>query len=97
MAITESIPLVRLRLKPTLRLNPGGYLFDGATADSYTLNPSAERIVRALLDGCEPARLWCELVARFQVSEPRARRDVREFLSQLRQWRLLVEETPPAP
>jgi hypothetical protein len=95
MATVGSFPLVRLRLKPTLRLNHGGYLFDGATAETYTLNPTGDCIVRALLDGREPARLWCDLVAQFDVSEQRARRDVRGFLTQLRQWRLLIEETRP--
>jgi hypothetical protein len=92
MATAQSLPLIRLRLKPTLRLTPGGYLFDGATAESYTLNPAGQCIVRSLLEGGEPARLWCELVAQFEVSEARARRDVRRFLSQLRQQRLLVED-----
>lgn len=92
MAITASIPLIRLRLKPTLRLTEGGYLYDGATAESYTLNATGNCVVRALMEGTQPAKLWCELVAAFDVSEPRARRDVRAFLSQLRQWRLLVED-----
>jgi hypothetical protein len=92
MAIVASLPLIRLRLKPTLRLAHAGYLFDGSTGETYTLNPTGHCIVEAMLEGCEPARLWCELVAAFEVSEARARRDVRGFLSQLRQLRLLVEE-----
>ena len=93
MITAERISLVRLRLKATLRLAPSGYLFDGATGDSYTLNLASQCIVQALLDGKEPARLWCELVAAFDVSERRARRDVRSFLAQLRQLRLLTEES----
>jgi hypothetical protein len=92
---TTTIPLIRLRLKHTLRLSPGGYLLDGATAESYTLNPAGQCILRALLQNCEPARLWCELMAAFDVSEARARRDVRQFLSQLRHLHLLVEEVAP--
>jgi hypothetical protein len=89
---TEGVALIRLRLKPTLRLNGGGYLFDGGTAESYTLNAAGQCLMTALLDGREPARLWCDLVAEFDVPERRARRDVREFLAQLRYLRLLVEE-----
>lgn len=92
MTAPQPISLVRLRLKPTLRLTPGGYLFDGATAETYTLNATGNCIVHAMLEGCEPVRLWCELVAKFEVSEPKARRDVRAFLTQLRQLRLLVED-----
>jgi hypothetical protein len=93
MAIADSMTLIPLRLKPTLRLTPGGYLFDGSNGETYTLNATGERIVQALLDGREPARLWSDLVATFDVKERRARRDVRNFLAHLRMYRLLVEET----
>ena len=85
--------LIPLRLKPTLRLTAGGYLFDGATAETYTLNETGQCIVQGLLNGREPARLWSDVVAAFDVPEQRARRDVRNFLAQLRLHRLLVEET----
>lgn len=92
---TTAIPLIRLRLKTTLHLTPGGYLLDGATAESYTLNPTGLCIVRGLMEGCEPLQLWTKLVAAFDVSEARARRDVRRFLGDLRSARLL-EEAPGA-
>ena len=88
-----ALPLVRLRLKPTLRLTAGGYLFDGATADSYTLNPAGLCIVRGLMEGRDPVGLWSDLVAAFDVPEARARRDVRRFLADLRGARLLVEDS----
>ena len=87
-------PAVRLDLKPTLRLTPGGYLLDGATADTYTLNPTGRCVVDALLDGCEPGQLWSRLVPAFAVTEQRARRDVRAFLRQLRHLRLLEDARP---
>jgi hypothetical protein len=89
---TQPIPLIRLRLKPTLRLTEGGYLFDGATAETYTLNPTGLCIVRGLIDGRDPVRLWSDLVSTFEVPEARARRDVRRFLADLRAARLLVED-----
>ena len=93
MAIADSSSLIPLRLKPTLRLTPGGYLFDGSTAETYTLNSTGQCIVQSVLDGREPALLWSDLLAAFEVPEQRARRDVRNFLAQLRLYRLLVEET----
>ena len=92
MPVAQAIPLIRLRLKPTLRLTAGGYLFDGATAESYTLNPTGLCIVRGLLQGHEPIHLWSDLVAAFDVPESRARRDVRRFLADLRGARLLIED-----
>jgi hypothetical protein len=86
------IPLIRLRLKPTLRLTEGGYLFDGATAETYTLNPTGLYIVRGMMEGRDPVGLWSGLVAAFAVPETRARRDVRRFLADLRAARLLVED-----
>jgi hypothetical protein len=89
---SQPIPLIRLRLKRTLRLTQGGYLFDGATAETYTLNPTGLCIVRGLIDGRDPVRLWSDLVSAFEVPEARARRDVRRFLADLRAARLLVED-----
>ena len=86
---------VRYGLKPTLRLTPSGYLLDAATAESYTLNGTGQYIVRAIHEGCEFGALWTKLVAAFEVPELKARRDVRAFLRQLLQLRLLVEDARP--
>ena len=90
--VAPAIPLIRLRLKPTLRLTDGGYLFDGSTAETYTLNPTGLCIVRGMMEGRDPVGLWSDLVAGFAVPETRARRDVRRFLADLRAARLLVED-----
>lgn len=92
MATADRISLVRLRLKPTLRLTEGGYLFDGSNGETYTLNRTGQCILQSLLAGMEPGMVWSELVATFEVPEARARRDVRAFLAQLRLWRLLIED-----
>ena len=97
MTAGEILPLIRLHLKSTLRLAETGFLFDGATAESYTLNPAGQCIVRALQSGTEASKLWCELMAAFDVTEPRARRDVRQFLSHLRSLKLLVEDPSRQP
>src|ERR1700685_1044818 len=91
--VAPAIPLIRLRLKPTLRLTSGGYLFDGSTAETYTLNSTGLCVVRGMIEGRDPIGLWSDLVAAFAVPEARARRGVRRFFAGLPAPRLLVEDS----
>ncbi|MDP6958204.1 MAG: PqqD family protein [Planctomycetota bacterium] len=69
----------------TLEFNEkqGGFLFDGKTGKSWTINPSGALILQGLIDG-DPAQSIAEkLRERFQVTSSRAITDISDFRSTL--------------
>lgn len=78
------------RLLAPLTLTPAGFLLDRRDAESYSLNPTAMRIIAALERGCPPGEIYRELVAEFEVEPLVARLDVERFLSRLYELKLLA-------
>ncbi|MBS1261130.1 MAG: hypothetical protein MAG453_00451 [Calditrichaeota bacterium] len=64
-------------------LSKSGFLFDHASGQTYTLNPTGQFIFRLLEQGEESERVLPQIVAEFNVSESTARKDLDDFLRQL--------------
>jgi hypothetical protein len=76
---------LQLAKQVTLEFNKkqGGFLFDGKTGKSWTINPSGALILQGLLNG-DPAQTIAEkLRNRFQVTSSRAFSDISDFRSTL--------------
>lgn len=67
----------------------GGILLDLAHGVFFNLNPVGARIVELLHQGCDLASLTRTIGSEFHVAEEIVKRDVDDFLSSLRQQRLL--------
>jgi PqqD family protein of HPr-rel-A system len=74
----------------SLAINPDGFAFDPTTGESYTLNATGLAILEALRDGRPYESLPDVLAERFGVGRDEARRDVDDFVDQLRAFRLLA-------
>ena len=61
----------------------GGFLFDGRTGKSWTLNPSGALILEGLINGEPEQSIVNQLRDRFEVSPSRAFTDIRAFRSTL--------------
>ena len=76
---------LKLAKQVTLEFNKkqGGFLFDGNTGKSWTINPSGALILQGFLNG-DPAQTIAEkLRERFQVTSSRAFTDISDFRSTL--------------
>lgn len=76
---------MQLARQVTLEINEkqGGFLFDGKTGKSWTINPSGAVILQGFLNG-DPAQTIAErLRDRFQVTSSRAFNDITDFRSTL--------------
>ena len=79
----------RVAPKRLITLTSEGFLLDGATGETYTLNATGIIIVRALLQGQDSREIWRDVHAACEVAERDARRDTDEFLAQLRVFELV--------
>ncbi len=74
---------------PVLAVNHDGFVFDPTTGDSYVLNPTGLAILQGLQDGIDEGQLASDLSEQFTVSEDSALQDVSDFVTRLRNMRLM--------
>ena len=67
----------------------GGILLDVEQGEIFRLNPVGTRIIELLKEGHDRLSLTRALSCEFDVPEQVVREDVRDFLSQLRERRLI--------
>lgn len=79
-----------------LALSERGFLFDPATGQTYSLNPTATFLLKSLIAGAAPGKLAPLVAARFDVDVETADRDAEQFLLQLRELGLWDEAAAAA-
>lgn len=71
-----------------MAINEEGFMFDPRTGESFLLNETALQLMEGLKRGLDEEELAAELAEQWSIDLPQARRDVSEFLQQLRLLRL---------
>lgn len=67
-----------------LAINDEGFIFDPETGNSYTVNKTGLFIIKLLKEGKTEEEIVKALTERFEVSEDEAKRDLIDFIEQLR-------------
>ena len=75
-----------------LAINDEGFIFDPETGNSYTVNKTGLFIIKLLKEGKSEEEIVKALSEKFDVSEEDARRDLVDFVEQLRLYGLLEGE-----
>lgn len=75
-----------------LAVNDEGFIFDPETGNSYTVNKTGLFIIKLLKEGKSEEEIVKALSEKFDVSEEDARRDLVDFIEQLRLYGLLEGE-----
>ncbi len=72
-----------------LAISEEGFIFDPETGNSYTTNSTGIFILKLLKDGKSEEEILRALSEEYGVDEEEARRDLYDFLEQLRLYQLL--------
>jgi len=72
-----------------LAISDEGFIFDPETGNSYTTNSTGVFILNLLKSGADEDEIVKALVEEYGVDEEEARRDLYDFLEQLRVYRLI--------
>jgi PqqD family protein of HPr-rel-A system len=67
----------------SLALNNQGFVFDPATGNSFTLNPSGMLLVKGLREGLDQGDLATRLADAYAIPPEQARSDVADFIRDL--------------
>jgi len=81
-----------LKVKPVLRVNDQGTLFDPETGDTFILNPSGLEIFKRLQLGLEPDALYQELLQEYELERENFDRLLIDFASLLKPFQLAQDE-----
>jgi len=65
-------------------LNDEGFIFDPETGNSYTVNKTGLFVIKLLKEGKSEEEIIKALTEHFEVSEDEAKRDLLDFIEQLR-------------
>ena len=76
-----------------LAVSDEGFAFDPRTGQSFTLNPTGRRLLRALADGTPQVAVADMLAERYAVDPRNVHGDVRDFIEQLRALELWESES----
>lgn len=76
-------------LKTEITLTESGFLFDHNSGLTYSLNPTGLFIFQQLQEGKEPENLLKSIVDVFSIDEDTARKDLDDYLRQLREMGLV--------
>lgn len=77
------------KLTRNLAISESGFLFLPTTGETFTVNETGRSIMRAMQSGKTEAEIPQLIADEFDVDRSTAERDVRDFLAQLKQHKLL--------
>ena len=75
-----------------LAINEEGFIFDPETGNSYTVNRTGFLIIKLLKEGKDEEEILKVLTENFEVTEEEARRDLMDFMEQLKIYGFLEEQ-----
>ena len=75
-----------------LAINDEGFIFDPETGNSFTVNETGLLVIKLLKEGKSEEEVVSALKEEYEVSEEEARRDLLDFIEQLRVFGILEGE-----
>ncbi|HDR05478.1 MAG TPA: HPr-rel-A system PqqD family peptide chaperone [Candidatus Marinimicrobia bacterium] len=71
--------------KNELTMSKSGFLFDHSSGQTYTLNPTGKLIFEKMQEGLDDEAILSTLIEEFEVEAHIARRDLEDFIRQLKE------------
>jgi len=81
----------KLQVSTSLALSENGFLFLPTTGETFTVNESGKLILKYLQEGKDQQAILDTIAEEYDVDPDDLHRDFVDFLSQLKQFQLVVE------
>lgn len=81
-----------LKLNQNIAISDTGFLFNPATGESFTINPTGARFISLLKEGLEDQAIISKMCDEFEVEARDLERDLLDFMEMLKHNHLLVED-----
>ena len=81
-----------MKIKKHIAISDSGVIFNGATGDSFSLNPIAGEILNLIKSDQTEEQIKSHLLQKYEVEKERIEGDLYDFFSHLRQLNLVENE-----
>jgi len=81
-----------MKIKKHIAISASGVIFNGATGDSYSMNPIATEILNLIKANQDEDAIKKNILDKFDVNPDRLEGDLYDFYAHLRQLNLLESE-----
>lgn len=81
-----------MKIKKHIAISDSGVIFNGATGDSFSLNPIAGEILKLIKTDQSEDQIKYVIMDKYEVDAERIEGDLYDFFSHLRQLNLLDSE-----
>lgn len=81
-----------MKIRPNIAISDSGFVFDAATGESYSFNPSGLEIFRYLKENKEFKEISEIVTSRYDVDNHSFERFFTDFVASLKQYQLLENE-----
>ncbi len=78
-----------MKLKKNLALSDTGFLFDPTTGESFTLNETAQEILKLLKEGKDFDAIATEITSRYDIDRSGFERYYQDFMEMLNHYHLI--------
>ncbi len=83
------------RAKRALQISPSGFVLDGGTGESFSINKTGAVILSTFVEGRSLDDAVQALATEYELPLPAARRDTMRFVTELARMGLLVPREAP--
>lgn len=80
------------RLVRDLALSESGFVFLPTTGETFTVNEQGRTVILAMQDNKTAEQIILAIAEEYDTDTQTIRRDIEDFMAQLRQYQLLIEE-----
>jgi hypothetical protein len=80
------------RLVRDLALSETGFVFLPTTGETFTVNEQGRAVILAMQDSKTVELIVLAVAEEYDSDQQTVRRDIEDFMAQLRQYQLLIEE-----
>lgn len=79
-----------MKLRKNIASSEEGFVFNQATGDSFTTNPSGSEILGMLKEEKDPAEIISLVCTKYDVGKAQFEKDLDDFISQLKEFSILA-------
>ena len=77
-----------MKIRKNIALSDSGFLFNPSTGDSYSVNPTGQRIIRLFQDEKSEEEVIKSVVDEYMIDKDTVEKDVYDFKNMLKSYKL---------
>lgn len=90
--VTDKNKCKHMKIKDNISVSESGFIFDGSTGDSYSLNPTGLEILNLIKEGRTELEIEEYFMMKYEVTSELFKRHLDDYIQMLSHYRLISNE-----